>query len=368
MEKIVKVTFIFLLFLWTKTSFLYATNIKQQANDTSASAHAPDNVEINKNEVGMSEAASIWNHYCVKDLFNKKKTTVVRVIGIQDIQNNNEPDKNVTHTQSVLSGTGFFVSDQAHVVTAASIVASAHVLWVEYFGLSYAAECIGYDPLLNIAIIRLLQPPEQFERVDITPKDNFELANIGDFAVFIGCRLELDPAPAIGNIVGKNISYGEHVFLTTYLRSDIEFCGGESGAPVFGLDGKLIGMMVAALPELHSSFILPRRAIKRTYDDIIKLGSTIYSSLGIEIHAEYKLGIGQQIIISRVIHDSSAKRCGLQAGDILVSMNEFHIKHREDLHNALFFSHPGETMIIVVSRNGQQLTFHMPLEQSVAKQ
>ncbi len=306
-----------------------------------------------------------WKN-CVKDLFNQKKTTVVRVIGIQN-SSNEETDQNTGNVQSVLSGTGFFISDRAHVVTAASIVSSAHVLWVEYFGLSYAAECIGYDLSLNLAIIRLLQPPEHFDIVDITPSDNHEIANIGDFAIFIGCKMELDPAPSLGNIVGKNISYGEHVFLTTYLRSSIPFCGGESGAPVFDLDGRLIGMMVAALPELQSSLILPKRAIKRVYDDIINLGSVIYSSLGIEIHAEYKLGIGQQILISRVLHDSSAERCGLRAGDILVSMDDFKIKHREDLHNALFFSRPGNDMQIIVLRNGQELTFNMPLEQAIAK-
>lgn len=326
--------------------------------------------EIEQPEAEIKEGPTAWRT-CVKGLFNQEKTTVVRVIGIHSAPSEEQADqenKEQNATQSVLSGSGFFVSDHAHVITAASIVSAAHVLWVEYMGLSYAAECVGYDPSLNLAVIRLLQAPEHFKTVDITTADDHELASIGDFAVFVGCRLELNPAPALGNIVGKNISYGEHVFLTTYLRSDIEFCGGESGAPVFDLDGKLIGMMVAALPELRSSFILPRRAIKRAYDDIMSFGNVIYSSLGIEVHAEYKLNTGQQIIISRVLHDSSAERCGLRAGDVLISMNDFSIKHREDLHNALFFSHPGNDMRIVVMRDGEKLQFDMLLEQSIAKE
>lgn len=307
----------------------------------------------------------LWRD-CVRDVFNQRKTAVVRVIGIHNNQNE-EGDQDANNSQAVLSGSGFFVSDHAHVVTAASIVSTAHVLWVEYLGLSYAAECVGYDPALNIAVVRLLQPPEAFDAVDITPVDDHEIANTGDFAIFVGCRLELDPAPALGNVVGKNISYGEHVFVTTYLRSDIEFCGGESGAPVFNLDGQLIGMMVAALPELRSSFILPRRAIKRAYDDIMNVGIVMYSSLGIEIHAEYKVNTGQQIVISRVLHDSSAERCGLRAGDVLVAMDNFAIKYREDLHNALFFSRPGDNMQITVLRDGEELSFQMQLEQSVAK-
>jgi S1-C subfamily serine protease len=305
----------------------------------------------------------------VVDVFEGNKNGVVRVVGVAGTQeeDRSEDEPASPQPQPVLSGTGFFVSDRAHVVTAASIVASARVLWVEYRGLSYAAECVGYDAATNIAVIRLLQPPELFEIVDIWDTDEHSLAHIGDFAIFIGCRLDLDPAPALGNIVGKNISYGERTFVTTYLRSDIEFCGGESGAPVFDLHGKLVGCMVAALPELHSSFILPKRALKRVYEDIIKLGKVAYGSIGIDIHAEYKLSMGQQIVISRVMHDSYAEKSGLLTGDVLISMNDFPVGHREDLHNALFFARPGSDMRISVMRDGEVHELTMKVDQSVAR-
>jgi S1-C subfamily serine protease len=304
---------------------------------------------------------------CVTNVFECNKNSVVRVAGVVGVQEEDKQEEESVQPRPVLSGTGFFVSDRAHIVTAASIVSSARVLWVEYRGLSYAAEPVGCDVATNVAVIRLLQPPESFEVVDIHDTDEHALAHIGEFAVFIGCRLDLDPAPAMGNIVGKNISYGEHAFVTTYLRSDIEFCGGESGAPLFNLQGNLIGCMVAALPELHSSFILPKRALKRVYDDIVKLGKVTYGAMGIDIHAEYKLGIGQQIIVSRVVHDSYAEKSGLMAGDVLISMNDFSIKHREDLHNALFFARPGSDMCIVVLRDGEQYELVMKVDQSVAK-
>ncbi|MDR0595164.1 MAG: S1C family serine protease [Puniceicoccales bacterium] len=352
LQKFLVTSFVGIFFLCG--GFLFAEIAKESA------AATQENVQCSCEKFAFGE--------CVSDIFERSKNSVVRVIGVVGAQEEGEQDSEaVQQMQPVLSGTGFFVSDRVHVVTAASIVSYARVLWVEYRGLSYAAECVGYDPATNIAVIRLLQPPESFEAVDIHDADEHSLARIGEFAIFIGCRLDLDPAPALGNIVGKNISYGERAFVTTYLRSDIEICGGESGAPVFDLRGNLIGCMVAALPELHSSFILPKRAIRRVYDDIIKLGKVTYGAIGIDIHAEYKMGIGQQIIISRVVHDSYAEKSGLQAGDILVSMNSFTIKHREDLHNALFFAHPGSDMRIVVMRNGEPYEFTMKVDQSVTK-
>jgi S1-C subfamily serine protease len=57
----------------------------------------------------------------------------------------------------------------------------------------------------------------------------------------------------------------------------------------------------------------------------------------------------------------------LLAGDVLVSMNNFSINHREDLHNALFFARPGSDMIVRVMRDGEYHELAMKVDQSVVK-
>ena len=124
-------------------------------------------------------------------------------------------------------------------------------------GLSYAAKLIGKDPVTNLAVIELLKKPEQFQHITLQEFSSYEHIQCGALVVSIGCALGLAPAPNLGIISGENIIFGNRAFVASYLRSNIEICGGESGAPVFDSSGNLRGVLIASLPELHSSFIIP---------------------------------------------------------------------------------------------------------------
>ena len=332
----------------------------------SSSAEDVDLGDCSDKHISNSQNIGSISKNCIKDVFNKYKFSVVRVISItsQAADEASDADKK----QQIMSGSGFFVSDRAYIMTSASLVHNANAIWVEHNGLTYSAECIGIDKSTNIAVIRIVQVPEKFDFVDIFSNTNENtLPSIGEFAVLVGCKFELDPSADFGIISGKNITYGDRVFVTTYLRSTLSFVGGESGSPVFDVDGELIGVMIAALPEMNSSFILPKRALGRIYNDIVSVGSVSYCAIGMEIYAEYKLSVGQQIIVSRVTPGSSANKCSLQSGDILLRMGNFEIKHREDVHNALFFARPGADMDISVMRDDSILNLKCTIDPSAVK-
>jgi S1-C subfamily serine protease len=171
----------------------------------------------------------------------------------------------------------------------------------------------------------------------------------------------MDPLPEVGVVTGKNISYSDNVFLTTYLRTNLAFCGGESGSPVFEADGNLAGMMVASLPEMASSFILPKRALSKIFDAIVADCSMRHKKIGIEVQSKYKFNSGQEIAISKVIQGSEADRAGLRAGDVLLRVGDFDVHYREDLHNAVFFC-DGDGVEISVLRDGNELSFSVKFE------
>jgi serine protease Do len=294
----------------------------------------------------------------VKNVFNAKKKAIVRVVCILKQEHGTVDDG----TKQILSSTGFFVSDRAHVVTAASVVRNAQTIWVDYMGTSYAAECIGLDLHTNIAALRLLHPPSEFGIIDISERDRKKLSEIGSFVVFMGCRLGMDPSPELGTISGKNIHYGDNAFLTTYLRTNLMFCGGESGAPVFELDGELAGVMVASLPDMASSFILPKRALARVFSEIISNGLVKHAKIGIEVHTEYKLGVGQEIVISKVVAESEADKAGLRVGDTVKKAGIFDVRYKEDLCNALFFCCRDGVLDVVIIRDGKESSFSVKCE------
>ncbi|MDR1890621.1 MAG: S1C family serine protease [Puniceicoccales bacterium] len=320
-----------------------------------ASSRSTDKVIPPKLEITAPSECNLFEN-SVKNVFNGKKNSIVRVVCITKPEEEIRAD---TSAKQILAGTGFFISDKAHVLTAASIVKNAQMIRIDYMGSSYVAECIGVDVQTNVAVLRLLQPPSEFGIVDVSENNTKVLTEIGSFVVFIGCKLGMDPLPELGNVSGKNISYGDNMFLTTYLRTNLMFCGGESGAPVFELNGKLSGMMIASLPEMNSSFILPRRALSKVVDAIIRDGIVKHSKLGIEVHSEFRFNIGQEIVISKVITGSEAEKAGLLVGDIIKKAGNFDVRYKEDLYNAIFFCCHDAQITITVLREGKELSFQV---------
>jgi S1-C subfamily serine protease len=299
----------------------------------------------------------------LKNIFNSKKNSIVRVVCVAKAEEGTRTDAN--DAKQLLGGTGFFISNKAHILTAASIVKNSQMIWVDYRGASYSAECIGIDLQTNVAVLRLLQPPNEFDIVDVDENNAMALTEIGSFIVFVGCKLGMDPLPELGNVTGKNISYGDNTFVTTYLRTNLMFCGGESGAPVFELDGKLSGMMIASLPEMASSFILPRRALSKVVDVIISNGIMRHPKLGIEVQSECRFNRGQEIVISKVLAGSEAEKAGLVAGDIIKKVGNFDVSYREDLYNAVFFECQDGQIAITILREGKELSFQVKNEYMV---
>jgi serine protease Do len=172
----------------------------------------------------------------------------------------------------------------------------------------------------------------------------------------------MDPLPELGTVSGKNISYSDNSFLTTYLRTSLMFCGGESGAPVFELNGELAGMMIASLPEMASSFVLPKRSISKIFNEIAKNGFVRHPKIGIEVQSECRFGVGQEIVISKVIAESEAEKAGLLIGDVVKRVGDFDVRYREDLRNAVFFCCHDGFFDVTVLREENELSFRVKSE------
>lgn len=282
---------------------------------------------------------------CVKKIFNDKKSAIVRVVCAYN--------ENLPQNKQVLAGTGFLVSSQGYVLTTSSIAKGAESIRVDYYGMSYPAECIGYDTATNVAILKLLQLPISCTTINISEDDISKLTPIGSVVVFVGCKFGMDPSPDIGLVSGKNISYSDHSFLTTYLRTTLSFSGGESGAPVFDINGEFSGMMIASLPEMNASFILPRRALSKIFNDIVANGMIKHAKLAIDIHPEHILGQKQVLVVSNVTLGSTAASAGIVPGDIIQCINSTTITYKEDLYNALFFAKTNQPLDVEILRTGE---------------
>jgi|GEM_PF-242606 len=246
-------------------------------------------------------------------------------------------------------GTGFCVSKEGHILTNTNVTLGADRVWVEREGVAYAAEQVGHDPLTNIALIRMLEPPPQLKVLRLS--EMAKPPEIGSLLVALTCELGLEPGPTMGVVKGWNTNYGERILPTVYLRTDIAADGGEGGGPVFDLNGSLVGMMVVALPEIRSSFTLPAKAVSRVMDDILLSGAVTYAHFGFETKQMSEVEKGTYVIIEELEVEGPAALAGLKVGDKLVKVGDYTIDADTDLRLASFYIRPGEYVPVVVMRD-----------------
>ena len=252
-------------------------------------------------------------------------------------------------------GTGFFISQEGHVLVSASRAAGASRTWIEYEGKPYAAEAVGHDRLTNVSILRLLDPPEGFSIIKLDPSE--PLPAIGSIAVAITCPLDFGPSPVMGLFTGVEKKLGTKVFPTSYLRTSISVDGGQGGCPIFDLNGRFIGMSVASIAELGASFSLPVDALVRVRDDLMFSGRIIHGWMGFEVTSKLLEDDNRGVYLSKVIEGAPAAEAGLLEGDRLVSIAGRQIESVFDVPGALFFTRADQFTVVEANRKGSSLKF-----------
>ena len=293
----------------------------------------------------------------IQNIFNKNKNAVVKVMSAQG--GNDSP---------ILYGTGFFIDSRGRVLTTATVAPQGNNVWVEFNDISYSAQLLGTDPITNLAVLELTRQPAQFQAIDLGKFDAYSSSEIGEFVIAIGSTLGMSPSPRLGTITGNDLIYGDHIFVATYLRSDLEIFGGESGSPVFDSTGNLCGIMIASLPEIHSSFIIPRCLLARIAESIANKKPIVYVSGGFNIQGQVSpLGV-KEIAISSATPTNSDNQNNLQKGDILVSIDGKPIRSERDIANLLFFKHPDTEISITVQRKKNSSDNKSQIEQKIISQ
>lgn len=278
------------------------------------------------------------------EIYDANKSSVVRIKAAFK-KDKNTSEKNNEPKITLRIGTGFFIDKEGHILTNASTVYNAERVWIEWNGLPISTEVIGHDPRTNISILKVDTIPENVSYFNL---DNLaRLTPIGTLAISIGCTLDFEPAPTLGIVKGYQSSFGKRVFPTTLLRTSIPGGPGEAGSPIIDFNGSLIGILVASLPEIQSSCILPVNALLRIRDDLINQGKVNYSWFGIEVSQLNR----SDVVIEKVIPNSPADNNLLKEGDVLLRVGEIEIHKVEDVRIASFNTRPGQYVNLKIKRD-----------------
>lgn len=287
-------------------------------------------------------------------LFEQVSPAVVRVIILSE-------DPSQKGLPAKLWYTGFFIDGEGHVLTNIPGDEPISRVFVERGGLSYLAEVVGRDLRTRLALLQVVKLPEKFASIAI-PEASAPLP-VGSTVFEVSRPLELAPSPALGLITGYESEVASQEFPFTYTRVNLPTGLGEGGSPFVDRDGSLVGISVASIPAVRSSYLVPARALGRIVADILKDGEVAYGTLPLEFAEQPDpSNTYRQVVVTSVVPDSSAARADVRVGDIVRQLGPSTIRRMNDLRDAVFYAYPGQFISLEVERDGRRIPFALPIE------
>ena len=259
-------------------------------------------------------------------------------------------------------GSGFIIDAKGIVITNNHVIVDAEDIVVTVNGnKDYKAEVIGADPLSDIAVLQIVSE-EKFIPVNF---GNSDKARIGDWVIAIGNPLGLGGTVTSGIISARNRSIGLSRY-EDYIQTDASINSGNSGGPLFDMNGDVIGINTAILGRsgnIGIGFSIPSNSAKKVINQLIEFGETKRGWLGVriqvvtkEIAEVEKLDEPRGALVASVAEKSPSDKAGIKAGDIILEFNGTKIDEMKELPKIVAQTEVGKTVNVKIWRNKKEIT------------
>ena len=259
-------------------------------------------------------------------------------------------------------GSGFIIDEKGVVVTNNHVIQNAEDIIVRVNGdKDYKAKVIGADPLSDIAVLQL-ETKDKFTPVSFGDSDK---ARIGDWVIAIGNPFGLGGTVTSGIISARNRSIGLSRY-EDYIQTDASINSGNSGGPLFDMNGDVIGINTAILGRNGSigiGFSIQANDAKIVIEQLIEFGETKRGWLGVriqdvtqEIADVEKLDEPRGALVASVAENSPSDKGGIKAGDIILEFNGVRINQMKELPAIVAKTKVGTKVKVKVWRNKKEIT------------
>ena len=258
-------------------------------------------------------------------------------------------------------GSGFIIDEKGIVITNNHVIKDADDILVRVNGdKEYEATIIGTDPLSDIAVLQI-KSKDKFLPVNFGDSDK---SRIGDWVIAIGNPFGLGGTVTAGIISARNRNIGMTRY-EDFIQTDASINQGNSGGPLFNMDGDVIGINTAILGQSGSigiGFSIPSNNAKIVIDQLIKYGETKRGWLGVriqfvtkEIAEATKLDKPRGALVQSVATESPSEKGGIKAGDIILEFDGKLINEMKELPLIVAQTEVGKTVNVKVWRNQREV-------------
>ena len=264
--------------------------------------------------------------------------------------------------QASALGSGFIIDEKGIVITNNHVIQGADDIVVRVNGdEEYKAKIVGADPLSDVAVLQI-ESDQKFVPVQFGDSDK---ARIGDWVIAIGNPFGLGGTVTSGIISARNRSIGLARY-EDFIQTDASINQGNSGGPLFDLNGNVIGINTAILGQSGSigiGFAIPSNSAQKVIKQLIKYGETKRGWLGVriqvvtdEIANVEKLDRARGALVASVAEDSPSDDAGIKAGDIILEFNGVLINEMKELPKIVAETEVGKMVKVKVWRNQREIT------------
>jgi serine protease Do len=292
-----------------------------------------------------------------------------REFGLEDQQGNNQRE----YQQSGL-GSGIIISKDGYIVTNHHVIQEVDELTVKLVDdRVFDAELIGTDPLTEIALIKI--DAKNLSAAVLGNSDNLE---IGEWVLAIGSPLELNFTVTAGIVSALSrdidiIRDGGGYQIENFIQTDAAINPGNSGGALVNYKGEVIGVNTAiATPTgnyIGYGFAVPINMGKKVIDDFIQYGEIRRGYIGVRIEEMTPVkakGVGldkpEGVFVSQVISGKAAEKAGIEAGDVILEVEDVVVNKPNQLQARVGAYNPGDKIQLLIWRYGKKMKIDVVLE------